>query len=66
MGLTRVSLNKAMAKKEKKKDTVTPSRMSSDRLKMVDPEDRELLKGKSEMYVMGWNRVKYNQGFKIG
>ena len=55
-----------MAKKEKKKDTVTPSRMSSDRLKMVDPEDRELLKGKSEMYVMGWNRVKYNQGFKIG
>jgi hypothetical protein len=55
-----------MAKKEKKKDIVTPSRMSSDRLKMVDPEDREILKGKSEMYVMGWNRVKYNQGFKIG
>lgn len=40
--------------------------MSSDRLKMVDPEDRQVLKGKDENYVMGWNKVKYNQGFKIG
>jgi hypothetical protein len=24
-----------------------------------DPEDRELLKGKSPNYILGWNKVKY-------
>jgi hypothetical protein len=41
-------------------------RMTSDRLKMTDPEDRKTLKGKSESYITGWNKVKYNQSFKTG
>ena len=41
-------------------------RLSSDRLRMIDPEDREILKGKSDSYIVGWNKVKYKQSFQTG
>lgn len=37
--------------------------LSRDRLAVIDPEDREHLKGKSEGHVIGWNKVKYKQTF---